>query len=82
MPTETDTVIEPDEIAEVIDRFVDEHRVRALWFLREDFYPRNTEERLRVLRYIEERSDVPTFKRVARLRKCLLQNSSEKSAGS
>lgn len=80
-PQETG-VLEASDIAQAIDRLVDEFRARALWFLREDYYPQTLEERLRVLRYIEERSDVPTFKRVAELRKCLLQSSSEKSAGS
>jgi len=32
---------------EAIDRLVDEYRTRCLWFLREDFYPKSREERIR-----------------------------------
>lgn len=67
--------------AELVDRLVEEYRDRALWFLRPDYYPRSDEERLQVLAYIEQRADLPTFRRVARLRQCLLRTTSARSAG-
>ena len=68
------------EIGDLIDRMVDEYRDQALWFLRPDYYPRTDAERLQVLDYIEQRSDLPTFRRVAAARQCLLRTSSGRSA--
>ena len=58
-------------IAAAVNLLVDEWRDRALWFLREDYYPQTDVERHRVLDYIDERADVRTFQRVSELRKCL-----------
>jgi hypothetical protein len=68
------------DLAEQIDRLVDEYRERALWFLRPDYYPSTDDERLRTLDYIAQRGDLATFKRVAELRQCLLRSCSEKSS--
>lgn len=72
----------PRGIEDAVNALVDEYRDRALWFLRENFYPETDEERLRTLDYIARRADMATFRRVAELRQCLLRSSSEKSAGS
>ncbi len=63
-----------------INTLVDECRVRCLWFLREDYYPQTTEERLRVLDYIQRYGDMAAFQKAAALKQCLLQSSNEKSA--
>jgi hypothetical protein len=62
-------------------RFVDEYRSRCLWFLREDYYPATPAERDNVLRQIEQHGDREAFRRVARFRTWLSQDSSETSAG-
>lgn len=62
--------------AEAIVRLVDEYRTRCLWFLRPDFYPATTAERLRVLGYIERYGDREGYRRAAALRRWLLQDSS------
>lgn len=60
-------------------RLVDEYRRQCLWFLRDDYYPATTQEALRVLEYIERRGDVAAFRKVARARQWLLQDSSSQS---
>jgi hypothetical protein len=65
-----------------IDRLVDEYRDRCLWFLREDFYPRNDPERLRTLDSIAQRSDRVGFQRARELTVWLLRLTSEKSVSS
>jgi hypothetical protein len=75
---------QPDEaeIAARIDRLVDQQRLRCLWFLRPDYYPATTEERLRVLGQIERRGDLAAFRTAATLRRWLSPTSSAASAGS
>lgn len=70
-----------DALDAEIDRLIEENRDRALWFLREDFRPTTDAERLRALDYIGRRADLATFRKVSELRECLLQSSSERSAG-
>lgn len=65
-----------------VDRLVDEYRTRCLWFLREGFYPRSTEERIAVLRLIERNADRDGFRRAAELRRWLSPSSNERSATS
>lgn len=65
-----------------VDRLVDEYRVRCLRFLRPDFYPLTREERLRVLRYIEQQGDLEAFRRAASLRQWFSHDSSATSADS
>lgn len=60
---------------------VDEYRTRCLWYLREDYYPRTSEEACRVLDAIERHGDVAAYRKAAPLRRWLLQNSSGPSAG-
>lgn len=67
---------------QAIDRLVEEHRARCLWFLRPDFRPTTREERLRVLRYIERHGDREAFREAAALRRWLSPESNETSAES
>ncbi len=46
-------------------RFVDQHRARCLWFLREGYSPRTPAEREEVLRQIAQHGDREAFLRVA-----------------
>ncbi len=65
-----------------VARLVDSYRTRCLWFLREDFYPTNAEEAVRVLSQIERNADLEGFRRAARLRSWLSPTSSAPSAAS
>jgi hypothetical protein len=69
-------------IEKAVDEMTDSYRSQCLWFLRPDFYPRTTEERLRVLGYIEKHGDRDAFQKAARLRQWLSRSSSARSAGS
>ena len=60
---------------------VDEYRARCLWFLREDYFPQTPEEACRVLDSISRHGDAEAFRKAAKVRQWLLQNSSEPSAG-
>jgi hypothetical protein len=77
------TPTRPDErsIAAEIDRLVDEQRIACLWFLRPDYHPITTEERIRVLEQIERHGDREAYRRAATLRRWLSQPSSAASAG-
>jgi hypothetical protein len=70
------------EVAQAVNRLVDEYRQRCLWFLREDYYPTTNAERLRVLDYIQRHGDLTAFCRAAEARQWLLQRSSGASAAS
>lgn len=65
-----------------IDRLAETHRTECLWFLRRDYLPRTTAERLRVLKYIEQHGDRATFVEARVLRNWLLQTTKEISAAS
>ena len=65
-----------------IDQLVDEHRITSLWFLRPDYRPVTTVERIRLLEQIERHGDLESFRRAATLRRWLLQTSSAGSADS
>jgi hypothetical protein len=75
---------QPDEaeIADRIDRSVDQERLRCLWFLRPDYYPTTTAERLRVLGQIERRGDLAAIRTAATSRRWLSPTSSGASDGS
>jgi hypothetical protein len=66
---------------EAVAKLVDEYRQRCLWFLREDYYPGTPSDALRALEYIERYGDLAAFRKVAPVKKWLLQNSSGRSAG-
>jgi hypothetical protein len=74
----------PDErtLAEEVDLLVDEQRIACLWFLRPDYRPTTTEQRILVLRQIERHGDLAAFRRAATLRRWLSQTSSAASADS
>ncbi len=75
-----------DEVFEIhrdeVKSLVDSHRTLCLWFLREDFYPANAEEAVRVLQQIERNADLDGFRRAARLRAWLSPSSSAPSVAS
>ena len=80
-PSELDYVDDNSLFAR-IDDLAEAHRTECLWFLRRDYLPRTLEERLRVLKYLEQHGDGATFIAARTLRDCLLQRSSETSAAS
>jgi len=55
-----------------IENLVEEYRDQCLWFLRQDFFPRSTEEIFHVLDFIERYGDRAGFERVQRLKRWLL----------
>jgi hypothetical protein len=74
------TTPDVDAIAMEVDRLVEEHRIESLWFLRPDYRPTTTAERIRVLRWIEQRGDLESFRKAGTLRRWLSQTSSDASA--
>ncbi len=70
------------ESLKAVDEFIDENRTRCLWFLRSDYYPTTTEERLRLLGYIERHGDLQAYRRASSIRQWLSRSSNAKSAGS
>jgi len=73
---------DPAQVADAVNRLVDEYRHRCLWFLREDFYPATDAERGRVLAYIQRHGDQAAFQQAAQLLPWLSRDSSATSAGS
>jgi len=70
------------DIATTVNRLIDEYRHRCLWFLREDYYPRTDDERIRVLEHIERHGDVVAYRRASEIRRWLSRTSSARSAAS
>jgi hypothetical protein len=60
-----------ETLADEVDRLVEQHRIASLWFLRPDYRPTTTAERIRVLRWIEQRGDLESFRKAATLRRWL-----------
>ncbi|HXH83739.1 MAG TPA: hypothetical protein VNN07_12545 [Candidatus Tectomicrobia bacterium] len=73
---------ELDDIAEAVNRLVDDYRLRCLWYLREDYYPTTNEERWRVLDAIARHGDVAAHRRAGEIRRWLSRISSAPSADS
>lgn len=69
-----------DTFSKELTLLIDEYRVRCLWYMRQDYFPKTDEEALTVLRAIERHGDAAAFKRAATLRQWLLQNSNAISA--
>lgn len=69
------------QMEERFESLCSEYRTRCLWFLRADYKPVTNEQKLRLLMYIERHGDLEAFRRVAPVRKWLLQNSKQTSAG-
>jgi hypothetical protein len=73
---------EASEVVRAVDDLIDEYRTRCLWFLRPDYYPATTEERLRLLGYIERHGDLQAHRRASSFREWLSRPSNATSAGS
>jgi hypothetical protein len=71
-----------EDLNQAIDSLADRYRAECLWFLREDYYPRTTLERMRVLEYIERHGDREAWRAAAELRQWLSPPSSETSSAS
>jgi hypothetical protein len=71
-----------DDPIAAVDRLVDRYRAQCLWFLREDYYPRDKAERLRVLGYIERYADREGWRAASELRRWLSRPSSATSSSS
>lgn len=65
-----------------INRLIDAHRTRALWFLRADVYPASTSARLRALDQIRRHGDRDAYIQAGGLREWLLHHSKDDSANS
>jgi hypothetical protein len=68
------------DVAQAVNRLVDEYRTRCLWFMKLDYSPGSDTERLRVLSYLERQGDRAAFQRAAEIRRWLSRPSSAKSA--
>lgn len=60
-----------DAIADKVERLVADYRQRCLWFLRQDFVPRTTEEILRTLDQIERYGDRNAYERAEEIKRWL-----------
>ncbi len=60
-----------DDLKREIWQFMDEHRARALWWMRADYYPQTSEEARGVLKDIAARGDRAIFVRAMLLRRRL-----------
>lgn len=67
------------DLAAAIDALVDEYRLRCLWSLRPDYYPRTPSEQRHVLATIERYGDLAAYRRAATLLQWLSRISSEPS---
>lgn len=63
-----------------INQLVAANRALCLWFLREDYFPSNAPEALKVLDHIQKHSDRKTYIKAGQLKKWLLQASKKTSA--
>jgi hypothetical protein len=68
---------EESDASRIVNELVDEYRARCLWFLRADYYPRSTAERIRVLGYIERHGDREAYRKAATVRRWLSHPSSD-----
>ncbi len=64
-----------------LESLVNQYRSRCLWFIREDFVPRDREQAIRTLEYIERYGDRDGFLQARRLKTWLSQHTSAKYAG-
>ena len=68
-------------LVEEAQRFIEEQRVRCLWFLRQDYRPTTSEQLLRALRYIERYGDREAYVKARQFKLWLSQLSNETSVG-
>ena len=74
-----------DDSAEIdiaFRRLMETQRSRCLWYLRGDYEPKTSEEKLRILEAIERNGDREAFLEAARIRAWFSARSSAGSAGS
>ena len=62
------------EFSDRLKVLVKEYRTLCLWFIREDFFSRTSQDALRVLKYIERRGDRKGFVEARELRIWLLHH--------
>ena len=75
-----DTPIETGNLQKEMNALIDHYRARCLWFLREDYYPVDREDMLRILDYIKRYGDLEAFRRASTLAEWLSTHSSERFA--
>ena len=68
---------DPEDVYREINELASAKRTECLWFVRTDYLPATTSERLLILKYLEMHGDRDTFKKARILRDCLLQLSKE-----
>lgn len=64
-------------INDQINQLAEENRTTCLWFLRQDYLPASTSERLTVLKHLETYGNRQTFVCARTLRDCLLQTTND-----
>jgi hypothetical protein len=79
---DTDGALTFDPLPADVRAFIDRHRARCLWFMKDDYYPASPTELLRTLGYIERSGDRSAFLHAARIRRWLSHTSNGASAGS
>jgi hypothetical protein len=70
---------ETEAVMRRVHQLVDTYRSRCLWYLREDYYPKDPAEACKVLEAIERNGDVAAFRNAAELRQWLLHNTNASS---
>ncbi len=68
---------EAEQMQREFEALLAAYRTRCLWFLRLDYVPVTTQEKLRVLGYVEQHGDLEAFRRAAPIRSWLSQNSKD-----
>ena len=71
-----------EDVLQEACRLIERYRHRCLWFLNEDIVPASPAQAIRLLKYVEKRSDAEGYREARRLREWLSRISSETSAGS
>lgn len=71
-----------ESVEAAIDRFVDECRGAALWYVRPGYYPRTDPERVAILEAIQERCSLDLFRRAGALKSWLSRHSNAASVSS
>jgi hypothetical protein len=71
-----------NDIERDADAFIESQRIRRLWFVRADFRPTNTAERLEALAIIERHGDRAAFARASELKRWLSHHSNSTSVSS
>jgi len=75
-----ETQIEAGSLQVEVKALIDQYRARCLWFLREDHFPADRADMLRILGYVQRYGDLEAFRRASTLIEWLSTHSSEQSA--